>query len=60
MSRQRHRHHPIEDLSALAEESGLEVVAVLGQRPGAVLDEWLDEREHRKAVFVMRRGGRTG
>ena len=60
LSRQRHRHHPIEDLSALAEESGLEVVAVLGQRPGAVLDEWLDEREHRKAVFVMRRGGRTG
>jgi hypothetical protein len=25
-----------------------------------VLDEWLDEREHRKAVFVMRRGGRSG
>jgi hypothetical protein len=24
-----------------------------------VLDEWLDEREHRKAVFVMRRGGRS-
>ena len=60
VSRQRHRHHPIEDLGELAEASGLEVVAVLGQRPGAVLDEWLDEREHRKAVFVMRRGGRSG
>jgi SAM-dependent methyltransferase len=60
LSRQRHRHHPIADLRALAEASGLEVVAVLGQRPGAVLDEYLDEHEHRKAVFVMRRGGRTG
>jgi SAM-dependent methyltransferase len=60
LSRQRHRHHPVEDIHALAEESGLEVVAVLGQRPGAVLDEWLDEREHRKAVFVMRREGRSG
>lgn len=59
LSRQRHRHHPVEDLHALAEASGLEVLAVLGQRPGAVLDEWLDEREHRKAVFVMRRGGRS-
>jgi SAM-dependent methyltransferase len=60
LSRQRHRHHPVEDIHALAEESGLEVVAVLGQRPGAVLDEWLDEDEHRKAVFVMRREGRSG
>jgi SAM-dependent methyltransferase len=59
LSRQRHRHHPIEDIRALAEQAGLEVAAVLGQRPGAVLDEWLDEREHRKAVFVMRRGGRS-
>ena len=60
VSRQRHRHHPIEDLRVIAAESGLEVAAVLGQRPGAVLDEWLDEREHRKAVFVMQRGGRSG
>ena len=60
LSRQRHRHHPVEDIRALAERAGLEVAAVLGQRPGAVLDEWLDEREHRKAVFVMRRGGRSG
>ena len=57
LSRQRHRHHPVEDIRALAEQAGLEVAAVLGQRPGAVLDESLDEREHRKAVFVMRRGG---
>ncbi len=59
LSRQRHRHHPVEDLRALAAQCGLEVAAVLGQRPGAVLDEWLDEREHRKAVFVMRHEGRS-
>ena len=59
LSRQRHRHHPIEDLRAIAAESGLEVVAVLGQRPGAVLDAELDEELHRKAVFIARRGGRS-
>jgi SAM-dependent methyltransferase len=58
VSRQRHRHHPVEDVCAIAEQCGLEVAAVLGQRPEAVLDEWLDERVHRKAVFVMRCGGR--
>ena len=56
-SRQRHRHHPIELLCALAEEAGLEVAAVLGQRPGAVLDAELDEERHGKAVFVTRREG---
>jgi hypothetical protein len=59
LSRQRHRHHPVEDVRAIAERCGLEVAAVLGQRPGAVLDEWLDEQVHRKAVFVMRHGGRS-
>jgi len=57
LSRQRHRHHPVEEITRLAEEAGLEVAAVLGQRPGAVLDEHLDEQEHGKAVFVMRREG---
>lgn len=57
VSRQRHRHHPVEDIVDAAEEAGLEVAAVLGQRPGAVLDEELDERVHGKAVFVMRREG---
>jgi len=59
VSRQRHRHHPVEELRAIAGRCGLEVAAVLGQRPGAVLDDWLDERMHRKAVFVMRREGRS-
>ena len=57
LSRQRHRHHPIDELRALAEEAGLEVATVLGQRPGAVLDAELDEELHGKAVFVTRRGG---
>jgi SAM-dependent methyltransferase len=59
VSRQRHRHHPVDDLRRLAEEAGLEVAAVLGQRPGAVFDDVLDERVHRKAAFVMRREGRS-
>jgi SAM-dependent methyltransferase len=57
LSRQRHRHHPIDEVRALAEEAGLEVATVLGQRPGAVLDVELDEEFHGKAVFVTRRGG---
>jgi len=60
VSRQRHRHHPIDELCELVEEAGLEVAAVLGQRPGAVLDAELDEQLHRKAVFITRRGGRSG
>jgi SAM-dependent methyltransferase len=59
VSRQRHCHHPVDDLRRLAEKAGLEVAAVLGQRPGAVFDDVLDERVHRKAAFVMRRGGRS-
>ncbi len=59
VSRQRHRHHPVDDLRHLAEQAGLEVTAVLGQRPGAVLDDTLDERVHRKAAFVTRREGRS-
>lgn len=59
LSRQRHRHHPIDELCELVEEAGLELAAVLGQRPGAVLDAELDEELHRKAVLIARRGGRS-
>jgi SAM-dependent methyltransferase len=59
VSRQRHRHHPVDDLRRVAEQAGLEVAAVLGQRPGAVFDETLDEHVHRKAAFVIRREGRS-
>jgi SAM-dependent methyltransferase len=57
LSRQRHRHHPIDELCELVEHAGLEVATVLGQRPGAVLDSELDEELHGKAVFVTRREG---
>jgi SAM-dependent methyltransferase len=57
LSRQRHRHHPVGEIRRLAEKAGLAVAAVLGQRPGAVLDEHLDEQVHGKAVFVMRPEG---
>ena len=50
---------PVDDLRRVAEEAGLEVAAVLGQRPGAVFDDVLDEHVHRKAAFVIRREGRS-
>jgi len=59
LSRQRHRHHPVEEIRELAEEAGLEVAAIVGQRPGAVLEDALDEHVHRKAVFIARREGRS-
>jgi len=59
LSRQRHRHHPIAELCELVEDAGLEVVTVLGQRPGAVLDPVLDEELHAKAVFIARPEGRS-
>ena len=34
LSRQRHRHHPVEDIRALAEESGLEVARRPRSAPG--------------------------
>jgi hypothetical protein len=37
--------------------AGRRLLAAVGQRPGAVLDDELDERVHRKAVFVTRRDG---
>ena len=60
VSRQRHRHHPIDELCELVEAAGLEVAAVLGQRRGAVLDAELDEELHGKAVFITLREGRSG
>jgi hypothetical protein len=44
----------VEEIRELAEQAGLEVASVVGQRPEAVLDDELDERVHRKAVFVTR------
>ena len=57
LSRQRHRHHPLEEIVELIDDAGLELAAVYGQRPGAVLDVELDEELHGKAVIIARREG---
>ena len=49
------RHWPVATLTRLASEAGLEVVATLGQRPGAQLDDRGSEDEHNKILFVARR-----
>jgi SAM-dependent methyltransferase len=59
VSRQRHRHHPVAELRQLAGDAGLEVAAVLGQLPGAVIEDHLDETRHPKALFIVRREGRS-
>ncbi len=48
-----HRHYPLAQLRELVTQAGLRVVAVRGQRPGAVLDEHVDEEVHPKAVFLL-------
>lgn len=52
---QPHRHHRIADLEALVHKVGMQVLALAGQRPGAVLDDHVDESLHHKAVFVIGR-----
>jgi hypothetical protein len=54
-SRQRQRHYPVGEMCELVAASGLELLAVYGQRPGAVLDDEADEGRHTKAVFLARR-----
>jgi hypothetical protein len=48
-----HRHYPLAQLRELVAQAGLRVVAIRGQRPGAVLDEHVDEEVHPKAVFLL-------
>ena len=45
--------HPIADLARQIHGAGLEVLIVAGQRPGAVLDDHVDESLHHKAVSVV-------
>lgn len=54
-SRQRHRHHPLPTIRALAEESGLRIVAERGQRTGGVLEAPVDEARHPKVVLLAAR-----
>ena len=58
-SHQRHRHYPLADLRRLLAAAGLEVAAVRGQWPGAVLDADVDEDRHPKLVILARKGGPT-
>jgi len=51
VARQPHRHYPVSDVHDFVREAGLRVLAVYGQRPGAVLDAHVDEHVHHKALF---------
>jgi SAM-dependent methyltransferase len=50
--RQRHRGRP--EVERALRDAGLRPVAVLGQLPGAVLEDHLDETVHTKALFIAR------
>ncbi len=54
-SRHRRRHWPPAEICRIAGEAGLEILDVVGQGRGAELEPELDERGHRKALFVARR-----
>ncbi len=47
------RHWPIDRLRRAADEGGLKVLDVLGQRPGAMVEADFDELEHHKALLVL-------
>jgi SAM-dependent methyltransferase len=51
----RQRHWPVQDLLDAAEGAGLRVLAVHGQRPGARLEDFVDQDRHTKVVFVAAR-----
>ena len=51
---QRHRHFALPTVIETAARAGLELLAVYGQRPGAILDAHVDETIHHKAVIVAR------
>jgi SAM-dependent methyltransferase len=48
----RQRHWPPGEVERIAQESGLGIVAVRGQRRGALLDRFVDEDLHSKILFV--------
>jgi SAM-dependent methyltransferase len=51
-ARHPHRHYPLAEIHELLARAGLRPLAVRGQRPGAHLEETLDEDVHHKAVLV--------
>ena len=48
----RQRHWPSAEVARIARHAGLRVVAMLGQRHGAILDPLVDESTHSKVLFV--------
>lgn len=50
----RQRHWPRATIELLSRHAGLQLVDVRGQRPGAVIDDHLDELVHTKAIYVAR------
>lgn len=48
------RHYPPELVRAALEQAGLECCAILGQRPGAELEDTFDENDHIKLVYFAR------
>ena len=54
-SRHVQRHHPPATVTGALRDSGLELVEVLGQRPGAALHDAPDESSDSKTVYVARR-----
>jgi SAM-dependent methyltransferase len=55
-SHHRQRHHPFDEARRALEEAGLRVLAVHGLNDEAAIEDALDERRHRKAIFVAIRG----
>lgn len=57
-SRHDQRHWPVDRVLHVAHRAGLDVVAVHGQRRGAVIEGDVDEHVHIKAVYAARRRDR--
>lgn len=55
----RQRHWPRHAVHAAAARARLRILAVHGQNPGALIDDFLDESVHTKAVYLACRDNRT-
>ena len=54
-SEHRQRHWDRVEVAAACEDAGLRMVAVRGQRPGADIDDHVDDDVHTKVVYVVAR-----
>lgn len=55
-TRQRERWWSDEEIETAARAAGLTIAGRYGQRPGAILEEHLDEERHSKVVYFLVRG----